>query len=163
MIEGLEIRYTEMSDADHLKGWLREPGVPKWFPMKEPLEVEDSVRNWMGFARYRASLTAEFEGVPCGIATLNLMPYKKVAHQCILSIVVTQDMRNKGVGSALLNNLMHLAKSFFGLEVLYLEVYEGNPAISLYRRFGFKECGYQKHFLKDEGEYLGKIVMERVL
>ncbi len=160
---GAEVRYTLMEDASHLKEWLAEPGILKGFPMADPLEVEDSVKHWISFAKYKASLTATIDGKPVGIATLCLMPYRKLAHQCLVSIIVSKEVRNKGVGTILLNNLIHLAKNYFGLEVLYLEVYEGNRAISLYERFGFREIGFQKHFMKENGEYIGKIIMERIL
>lgn len=157
------IRYTEMDDAPFLKEWLQEPGVLRWFPMQDPLELEDAVKHWISFSRYRCSITATADGVPCGISTLYLMPYRKVAHQCLFSIIVAKEFRSKGVGTLLLNNLLNMAKEQFKLEYLYLEVYEGNPAINLYRKFGFKEVGVQPHFIKDEGQYLGKIIMERSL
>lgn len=157
------VRYTEMEDAPHLREWLSEPGVLKWFPMGDPPEVEDAIRHWIGFSRYKCSLTAVANGVPCGLTTLYLMPYRKVAHQCLFSIIVDKAHRGKGVGTLLLNNLIHLAKEQFRLEVLYLEVYEGNPAISLYRKFGFKEVGFQQYFIKEDGKYLGKTIMERLI
>lgn len=162
-VEGLELRYTALDDAPFLKKWLLEPGVLKAFPMADEVEVEDSVKHWISFSKYKCSLTATVHGEPVGIATLCLMPYRKLAHQCLVSIMVTEKMRNKGVGTQLINNLIHLGRNYFGLEVLYLEVYEGNPAISLYRRFGFKEIGNQRHFMKENGEYIGKIIMERIL
>lgn len=162
-VPGLELRYTIQEDTDALREWLSEPGVLKAFPMADAPEIEDSVKHWIGFARYKSSLTALYDGKPAGIATLCLMPYKKLIHQCLLSIIVGKDYRNKGVGTVLINNLLHLAKTYFKIEVVYLEVYEGNPAVSLYRRFGFKECGLQKYFMKDNGEYIGKLIMERVL
>jgi RimJ/RimL family protein N-acetyltransferase len=162
-ITSLQLRYTVLEDAEPLKEWLQEPGILKGFPMHDPIEVDDSVKHWIGFSKYKSSLTATIEGKPVGIATLCLMPYRKLAHQCLVSIIVSQEVRNKGVGTLLMNNLMHLAKNYFGIEVLYLEVYEGNRAISLYHRFGFREVGFQKHFMKENGEYVGKIVMERIL
>lgn len=162
-IPGLELRYTIPEDADSLKEWLSEPGILKGFPMADPPEVEDSVKHWIGFSKYKSSLTAVMDGKACGIATLCLMPYRKLAHQCLLSIIVSNEQRNKGVGTILMNNLLHLAKNYFRIEVIYLEVYAGNPAISLYKRFGFKEIGYQKHFMKENDEYIGKVIMERVL
>lgn len=162
-IPGLELRYTVAEDIDYLRDWLLEPGILKGFPMADPAEVEDSIKHWIGFSKYRSSLTAVKEGVPCGIATLCLMPYRKLAHQCLLSIIVGKGYRDQGVGTVLMNNLMHLAKEYFRIEVIYLEVYEGNPAISLYERFGFREIGNQKHFMKEKGEYIGKIIMERIL
>jgi RimJ/RimL family protein N-acetyltransferase len=162
-VPGLELRYTIPEDIEPLKEWLQEPGILRGFPMQDPIEVDDSVKHWIGFSKYKSSLTATIEGKPVGIATLCLMPYRKLAHQCLLSIIVSKEARGKGVGTILMNNLMHLAKEYFAIEVLYLEVYEGNPAISLYHRFGFREVGFQKHFMKENGEYVGKIVMERIL
>lgn len=162
-VEGLELRYTVLEDGEALRSWLLEPGVLTAFPMMDANEVEDSVKHWISFSRYKCSLTALFEGKPCGLATLCLMPYRKLAHQALVSIIVSENYRNKGVGTVLLNNLIHLAKNNFKIEVLYLEVYEGNPAIHLYRRYGFREVGFQKHFMKEEGKYVGKITMERVL
>lgn len=162
-IPGLEIRYTSMEDAGPLKEWLLEPGILRGFPMADPPEVDDSVKHWIGFSKYKSSLTATIDGKAVGIATLCLMPYRKLAHQCLLSIIVGKEARGKGVGTLLMNNLLYLAKDYFGIEVIYLEVYEENPAISLYTRFGFVKIGYQKHFMKENGEYIGKVIMERVL
>ena len=163
-IEGLALRYTVMEDVEPLKRWLQEPGILRGFPMQDQLEVDDSAKHWIGFSKYKSSLTATIDGKPVGICTLCLMPYRKLAHQGLLSIIVSYEARGKGVGTVLINNLIHLAKEYFGIEVLYLEVYEGNRAISLYHRFGFREVGYQKHFMKESsGEYVGKIVMERIL
>ncbi len=162
-VPGLELRYTVMEDTDPLREWLSEPGILRGFPMADPPEIEDSIKHWIGFSKYKSSLTAVIDGKPCGIATLCLMPYRKLAHQCLLSIIVSKEQRNKGVGTVLMNNLMHLAKSYFRIEVIYLEVYEGNPAVALYKRFGFREIGYQKHFMKENGEYIGKVIMERIL
>jgi RimJ/RimL family protein N-acetyltransferase len=159
----IELRYTTLEYGAYLKEWLLEPGILKGFPMQDPPEVDDSVKHWIGFSKYKSSLTATIDGSPVGIATLCLMPYRKLAHQCLLSIIVSKEARDKGVGTLLMNNLIHLAKEFFGIEVIYLEVYEGNRAISLYRRFGFREVGFQKHFMKENGEYIGKYVMERII
>lgn len=159
----VRLRYTILDDARYVKEWLNQEGVLKAFPCKEPAEVDDSVKHWVGFSKYKCSLTAIVDDKPVGIGTLNLMPYRKVMHQCLISLLVDEKVRNKGIGTLLLNNLIHLAKAEFKLEVLYLEVYDGNPAVSLYERFGFREVGYQKHFMKDEGEYVGKITMERIL
>lgn len=162
-IEGLELRYTLAEDAANLQQWLEQPGVLHAFPMADPLEVSDSVKHWISFHKYKSSLTALIDGKPCGIATICLMPYRKLAHQCLISIIVDEAYRNRGVGTLLLNNLIHLAKNYFRIEVLYLEVYEGNPAVSLYKRFGFVEVGCQKYFMKENDEYIAKIIMERVL
>ncbi len=76
-VEGLDIRYTEMSDSPSLLEWFKDPTVSRWFPMHDLVEIEDAVNRWISFSRYKCSLTATLNGKPCGIATLYLQPYRK--------------------------------------------------------------------------------------
>ena len=162
-IPGLEIRFTVPTDGTYMQQWLNDPKILRGFPLKTEAEIRDAVNFWVSFYRYHSSLTAVYQGEVAGVATLILNPYIKVAHHALFSIIVGVPYRNKGIGTALMNNLCHLAKSRFNLEVLYLEVYEENPAISLYQRFGFVEVGRQRRFYKDELGYLAKITMEKDL
>lgn len=159
-----QLRYTKEGDAAYLRDWLDDAEIINWFPMELGPELDDSVKHWISYYRFNCSLTALQDDLPVGICTLNLLPYRKLAHQCLLSIVVDKNHRNKGVGALLLNNIIHLAKEQFKMTHLYLEVYVGNPAIHLYERFGFKEVGRQDHFVRlADGTYIGKIIMQRAL
>ena len=159
----ITIRFGEESDQKFLIDWLLQPDVLQWFPLTDLREVEDAARIWMSYTKYHAVLTALWEGVPCGVATLYLQPYKKLAHQCLLAIIVDEQYRGKGVGTKLLTELTSLAKERFHLELLHLEVYAGNPAIHLYQRMGFIEYGQQRHFVKENGAYKSKIFMQKHL
>ncbi len=161
VIPGLSVRYTQAQDAEHLRAWLSDPEVSHWFPMCNELEIDDAVRRWISFSRVRSSLTAELNGVPCGIVTLYVQAYKKLMHQSEFGIIVASGMRGKGIGSFLLRSLMRLAKEQFQLELLHLQVYAENPAIRLYKRFGFREFGRQTHWIKETDRYVGRIFMER--
>ena len=83
-----DIRYTEADDATWLKKTLQDPDILPWFPMDLPKEIDDCVKRWISFYRYKCSLTALVENKPIGIATLHLHPYKKISHQCQFAIIV---------------------------------------------------------------------------
>jgi RimJ/RimL family protein N-acetyltransferase len=159
----LEIRVSLPEDAPYLTRWLSEPEILAWFPMINALEIEDAVKVWIGYAKYGANLTVVQDGDPCGMANLYLQPYKKLSHQCLFSIIVAKEKRGQGIGSFLLEELIKLAKERFHIELLHLEVYDGNPARKLYERFGFTPFGAQTHFIKEGGEYRAKIMMQKQL
>lgn len=165
--EHLTIRFAEESDQKFLIEWLLQPGVLEGFPLTDLREIEDAARIWVGYSKYNAVLTALWDGTPCGIAVLYIQPYQKLAHQCLFAIIVDENYRSKGVGAKLMEDLMALGKERFKLEFMHLEVYEGNRAINLYRRLGFKEYGFQRHFIKEqkdgETRYIGKILMQKYL
>ncbi len=161
-IEGLEFRYTQNSDSKHLKRWLMDPTVARWFPMADEVEIDDAVNRWVGFSRYHCSITALMDSEPCGLSTLYLQPYKKLAHQCEFGIIMAPELRGQGIGTQLLLTLIDLAKKQFKIELLHLQVYAENPAIRLYERFGFREFGRQNEWIKElDGSYRGRIFMER--
>lgn len=160
----IDIRYTDPADAPHLRRWLLDKEISRWFPMYDEVEIDDAVNRWIGFSRYRCSLTAVYQGVPVGLTTLYLQPYRKLAHQCEFGIIVAPEYRGQKVGTELINNLIYLAKEKFKIELLHLQVYEGNPAIRLYERMGFKEFGHQTRWIKEAPDvYVGRVFMERYI
>ena len=132
-----DIRYTRLLDKTPLKEWVMHPEVLKWFPMNNEKEVDLLLRNWIGYSRFESSLTAIFDHKPIGIATLFLMPYKKVAHESMFKIVVSPEYQRRGIGSSLLKNIKHLAQQRFRLERLHVEVYAENPLIVVLENKGF--------------------------
>jgi putative acetyltransferase len=159
-----EIRPAVPEEGVYLTRWLTDPAILRWFPMTDAREIDDAVRIWMGYAKYEACFTAYIDGVPVGMSTLYLQPYQKYAHQCLFAIIVDQNYRNRGIGKAILEYTSKAARDKFNIEVLHLEVYEGNPAKRLYERMGFDEFGRQPKFIKlENGEYLDKIMMQKDL
>jgi putative acetyltransferase len=163
MNEKLTIRAAVDSDLQYLVEWLLQPGVLNGFPLDDMREIEDAARIWLSYAKFGAVITAVYDGVPCGIANLYLQPYKKLAHQSLFAIIVDEKFRGKGIGTQLLQEVLRLAKETFKMDFVHLEVYEGNPAIRLYKRSGFVQYGVQKHFIKDREGYKAKIMMQKKL
>jgi GNAT superfamily N-acetyltransferase len=160
----ISVRFAAESDQKYLVEWLLQPGVLEGFPLADLREIEDAARIWISYAKQNAVLMALWDEVPCGIANLYLQPYKKLAHQCLFAIIVDEKYRGKGVGTVLMNELIALAKHTFKIQVLHLEVYEGNRARRLYERMGFVQYGIQRHFVKEQADkYLAKVMMQKNL
>jgi ribosomal protein S18 acetylase RimI-like enzyme len=160
---GYDLRFTHLTDGPYLRDWMLQPGVQRWFPISEEKEIDDAVQCWVGFSRYNSSLTATVNDNVVGIGTLFLMPYKKVAHHCLFKLVVDPKYQRQGIGRSLLKNLIHLAKSRFKLDLMHIEVFEGNPLIHLLKELDFHEFARQEKFVKDGDLYLTRILYERNL
>lgn len=161
-LPGLDIRYSNLGDAPQLKQWLCIPEVQRWFPCAEEREIEDAVQCWIGFSRYSSSLTATLDkgATIAGVATLFLMPYRKVSHHCLFKMVVDPQYQHKGIGTSLLKNLKHLAKNYFHLQIMHIEVFQDNPFIHLLEKSDFHVFARQEKFVKDNGRYLARILYQ---
>jgi ribosomal-protein-alanine N-acetyltransferase len=70
----------------------------------------------------------------------------------LLNIAVRPDARNRGIGRSLLRECIRRGAHAGGCRI-YLEVRLGNePALSLYRREGFRFVGVRKRYYVDTGE-----------
>ncbi|QZA59132.1 GNAT family N-acetyltransferase [Candidatus Rhabdochlamydia porcellionis] len=159
----LNFRLTDLSDAPYLTKWLSDPEVLHWFPMLTQPEVADAIRIWIGYSRFGSGITVEHNNMPCGMATLYIQAYEKLKHTCLFSIIIQKDKRGYGIGHLLMEKLMKLAEEKFKIDILHLEVYEGNPACKMYAKLGFVEFGRQEKFIKEKNTYLAKVFMQKRL
>lgn len=160
--EDFNIRYTESSDEVLLRKWLQAKKFLNYFFLSDSSECEEMLRIWIAYSRYKCSLTATYLGVPCGIATLFLMPYTKLAHQSSAYLIVDPMMEGKGVEAALIKNLDHLAKSYFRFERIHYEIYGNNPLEKVLLSQEYQCLFTQERYLKETNRYLCRKVLEKV-
>ncbi len=160
----IEIKKAVQEDIKYIREWLKDPGTLQWYPMSNDREIEDAALFWISFVKVGAVLTAYYDNEVAGIINLYIQPYQKLSHQCLMAIIVKSELRGKGIGAKLIQEIGKLAKEKFNIKFLHLEVYENNPAIRLYERQGFVRYGEHKHFIKNpDGSYLSKIFMQKEL
>lgn len=156
-----DIRYSNQGDLPFLMKWLEDPEVQRWYPISTPKDLEDVAKNWIGFSKYGASLTAQYKNEPVAIGTLFLMPYRKVIHHALLYFIVNPKYTGQGVGTSIIRNITHLGKSYFRFEKMHIELYEGCPAIPILEKEGYREVYRQEHFIKEkDGHYLARVIYE---
>lgn len=160
----VEIRETHVDDLRFVQEWLLDKEVLKGFPMIDEREVEDSINYWRFYVEKKTSMTALYQNEVVGCANLYIHPIEKLKHQCLFVIIVKGSCRGRGIGTMLMKTLERWAKEKFAIELLHLEVYESNPAISLYERMGFKQYGSHPKYMKElDGTYYDKILMQKYL
>lgn len=148
-IPDFDIRFSEVEDQTYLDQWFLDPDVCADFPFEFEERV-DALKNWIGFSRFKSSLTGTINNVPCAIGTLFLMPYKKVAHHCSFYLIVDPAHRRKGVGTSMVRNLLHLAKTRFRLESVHVEIYEPSKLQAILQKLQFELFARQENYIKFE-------------
>lgn len=85
------------------------------------------------------------------------------SHRGSLGMGLLPEVRGQGVGSRLLTAVLDRAKTF-GLEKVELHVYTSNePAIALYKKFGFEQEGLIRKYRKLDGVYFDCLAMGKFL
>jgi ribosomal protein S18 acetylase RimI-like enzyme len=159
----VRIRAARVDDAEALCAaeieTSRTPGRLVSHPQEFKVEAFASkIAELRDKGRY---IVAEQDGRPVGHAVLEPMPLKRIAHVQRLTIVVHPGFERRGVGAALMRDLVDWAAANPTVEKIELLVRASNEgAISLYRKFGFVEEGRLVKRLKlEDGNYLDDIAM----
>lgn len=159
--EDFDIRYSSLDDLSFLERCFSDLKEREPFPFESDHETQESLKNWIGFSRYFASLTGTLSEEPCAVGTLFLMPYRKVAHHASFFLIVDPKFRRRGIGTSMVRNLMHLSKTRFRLESLHVEFYEPNePFRALLEVLNFKPFAVQDHFFKMGSTMRPRVLME---
>lgn len=110
-------------------------------------------------------VVAEADGVIVGyvmcriernFSSLSLRPFSIAKKGHIISIAVLPEYRNKGVGSALVEEALEAMSAHYGAEHCYLEVRVSNTgALNLYRKIGFEvERTIRRYYSDGENAYI---------
>jgi L-phenylalanine/L-methionine N-acetyltransferase len=109
------------------------------------------------------SIVACVRGEVVGHLALSVYMNPRTRHSGHFGIAVRDDWQGRGIGSELMKACVDLADNWLGLTRLDLRVYVDNePAISLYKKFGFEVEGTHKRFAFRNGEYVDAHVMARL-
>ncbi len=159
----VEIRDVRAEDAELLCEWLSDPETSRCFPVADAQEIEEASKRWVEFALPSAGLIAEYKGAAVGFAMLFLHNYRRLAHQSYCVLVVDRPYRNLGVGSALLEALMAMARERHSVELLHTEVYDDPEVLRFFKRRDFTECARQEDWARDGDDVRARVVIERFI
>lgn len=157
------IRRAELSDVEGLHRIYSGPNV-----IRGTLQLPfPSIERWRkrlaeppeGSFNLLACVDNEVVG-QLGLFTLPNNPRRRHVGQ--IGMAVRDDWQGKGVGTALMQAAVDLADKWLNLLRLELEVYTDNePAIRLYKKFGFIVEGTQHQFAYRDGQFVDVYVMAR--
>jgi ribosomal protein S18 acetylase RimI-like enzyme len=101
------------------------------------------------------------DGSIVSISTINSLGRKRIAHYSDLSISVKKDYWRKGIGSAVMEELIRFAAENKTIQYISLGVRaENTHAIHLYEKYGFRKVGCHKNYFNINGCYYDEILMD---
>ena len=143
----IRVRIAKSSDLDDIYDLDVQTFAMPW--SKEALSY-DILENDDAFV-----IVAENEGEFAGYADI----WTVLDEADLNSIAVRVDFRRKGIGDAIMLAMTEML-SASGVATINLEVRVSNmPAIKLYKKYGFNECGVRPGYYLDNGE--DALIMKR--
>ncbi|MGH8212186.1 MAG: GNAT family N-acetyltransferase [Rhodanobacteraceae bacterium] len=150
------IRCAEIADAGTIAAaeveTARTPGLLVGWPAEIPLDAyRDKIAKLARHGRY---IVAEENGTVIAHAFLDPMPMRANAHVFLLTIVVHPGHTGRGVGEAMLRDLLEWATREPRVQKVELNVRAGNErARRLYARMGFvEEARFRGRVRRIDGE-----------
>lgn len=160
--EGLTLRALRVADTEQFHAMLQLPGVMNGNPHM-PYRPVASTRDYLEKLEPAEIVIAATVGdTLVGEAELTRFKGRR-AHAGSLGIGVHDAWQRRGIGRALMAELIDLADNWLGLRRLELHVFSDNePALALYRKFGFEIEAHQRGAVLRRGVLIDCYFMARL-
>ncbi|MEM9191516.1 MAG: GNAT family N-acetyltransferase [Myxococcota bacterium] len=157
------IRSYEPADIEAISILMREPSVVAGTLQMPHRSTEWRKEQWNKMDETRHTLVAEVGGEIVGMASIQIRNRPRVRHTGALGMAVAERVRRRGVGTALLREILDMGFGWLGLMRIELSVWVDNEgAVLLYRKHGFLVEGIVRaHGLRD-GKLVDSFQMARL-
>lgn len=153
-----EVRFGPIleSDLPILRAWRNDYTTYKWCRQYEPIGEKEHLAWFESlhgdtsrkmYAIYKTK-TAEIIGV-CGLTSIDW-----INRRAEFSLYIAPDRKGHGYGEAALRRLLSVGFSVLNLNCIWGESFDGNPAINMFSRVGFKCEGVRREFYYRDGKYI---------
>ena len=160
----IRVRHAEPGDYEAIHGIYVQPKVV-WGTLQLPFRSAEVRRQQLAQPQDgQFTLVASVEGEVVGHLNLRTSPHSpRRKHAGSIGMGVHDEWQGKGVGTALVEALIDLADRWLNLTRLELSVWTDNePAIRLYRKFGFETEGTLRGYGFRDGRFVDVHYMARV-
>lgn len=164
LIEGLRIRLRDNRDSSDLLELFNEERFLHYASARGPFASVEELQLWLGniACSKKFEVVGVLAGKTIGFGGLYVMG-DGLSHSGWILLGVRETFQGRGIGARLLQMLMATASIMIGLRRVQLTVFGDNdPAIKLYRRFGFEVEGRHKDFVRRGDDYVDALTMAKL-
>src|SRR4051812_14637183 len=150
----IQIRRLEPGDYKAVQRIFAQPGAMRG-TLQLPFPSEESWKERLAKpGPDRFDLVAVVDGEVVAMVVLSAGSHRR-KHVGTIDIGVHDQWQSRGIGTALLKAATDLADNWLALSRLELTVFTDNePAVRLYKRFGFEIEGTHRKYAFREGAYV---------
>jgi putative acetyltransferase len=159
----ITIRKAEPSDAEAIWKCYTAPQAVR-NTLQLPYRSLESVRELLNKSGEGDHvLVGVVEGEVVGVIGVHTCSRPRINHRAEIGMMVRDDWQGKGVGTAMIQAVIDLADRWLNLTRIELMVFTDNePAIALYRKFGFEIEGTHRKYAFRDGEFMNAYAMVRI-
>lgn len=151
---GVYLRRIQEDDLGRLFKWRNDHRVWKWCRQNEPLHWSNH-EKWFDWQASDKSVTMfavmdgrDLVGV-CGLTDID-----RINRRAEFSLYIDPDQVRKGYGKAALETLFRHGFKNLGLNIIWGETFDGNPASKLFESVGMKLEGVRRQFYFRNGLFV---------
>ncbi|MFZ5923899.1 MAG: GNAT family N-acetyltransferase [Bacillota bacterium] len=163
----VNIRLFRKEDLKDVHRFIRRPEVLRGTLQIPSLQIGQMAARWLGESENRFTLVAEVAKGPSQGRVIGSISLRRGtgrrAHVAGLGMTVDPDFHGQGIGTQMMETALDMADRCWRPIRIELEVYPDNePAVRLYRKFGFEVEGRKVDVAIREGGYTDSLVMSRL-
>jgi ribosomal-protein-alanine N-acetyltransferase len=152
---GVQLGPIAMEHAEQLREWRNDPRVRDWCRqcgLISELDQEAWVKAQNADPTIEMfTINAEKVGLSgvCGLTSIDMLN-----RRAEFSLYVGPNKQGNGTGEKALRTLCRFGFEELGLECIWGESFEGNPATSIFEHVGFKHEGTRRNFYFKKGKFI---------
>ena len=151
-ILGVELRPLSMADAEVARLWRNDEAIWKWCRQNDLISHHQQMEWYKRqgsdpqIKMYSIYAANEFVGV-CGLTSID-----HVNSRAEFSLYIAPEHQRMGYARKALKCLLMHAFKNLGLNLVWGETFDGNPAAKMFEELGFKKEGTRREFYFKEGK-----------
>lgn len=150
---GVTLDALKRADLETLRNWRNDPRIWRWCRQNDLIS---DVQQEQWFDRIQVDPTIRMYGIyagslvgACGLTSLDLLN-----RRAEFSLYICPEQQGKGLSKPALCTLFEHGFMDFGLNSIWGETFDGNPAASIFESLGMKKEGTRREFYFRNGRFI---------
>jgi UDP-4-amino-4,6-dideoxy-N-acetyl-beta-L-altrosamine N-acetyltransferase len=148
------LRRIEEKDLEQLRTWRNNPTIYNWCRQNNLISKENQL-EWFDRQNSDPALRMFVFGENHAIGVCGLTDIDLINRRAEFSLYIAPEYQKQGFAPLALKELFDYGFYTLGLNVIWGETFDDNPALKLFLRMGLTVEGYRRDFYYKQGKFIG--------